>query len=108
MGQLKGAGMGEQAELLTLLNRVRAERGRVSERFGIEILGVSGSKARGDDGPDSDLDLGVRKNRKITLFEVVNAKEALSIALGFDVDLVFVDFLNAYKHKIFMRDLVPL
>lgn len=100
--------MAENKPLHALLNRVRAERSSISEKFGLDILGVGGSLARGDGGPDSDLDLGVRKNRSITLFEVVDAKEALSSALGLDVDLVFIDFLNDYKHRVFMRDLAPL
>lgn len=100
--------MAENNRLVAVLDRVRAEKSSVSEEFGIEILGVGGSIARGDEVAGSDLDLGVRKNRSITLYEVVDAKEALSTALGLDVDLVFIDFLNDYKHRIFMRDLVPL
>jgi predicted nucleotidyltransferase len=100
--------MADAPRLADMIDKVRTQRAAISKDFGIEILGIGGSVARDDANLSSDIDLGVRKNRPISLFEVVEAQEALSENLGLAVDLVFVDYLPAFKSGIFMRDLVRL
>lgn len=48
---------------------------------------VFGSMARGDAGPDSDVDLLVEFERGVTLFDLADLKLELEEALGRKVDL---------------------
>jgi predicted nucleotidyltransferase len=100
--------MAKIPKLSDIIAKIQVQRDVISKNFGIEILGIGGSIARGEGRVDSDLDLGVRKVRRISLFEVVDAKEALTLSLGLPVDLIFVDFLPEFKSSVFMRDLVRL
>jgi predicted nucleotidyltransferase len=67
-------------------------RGNESELKALGILRLSlfGSTARGDDGPDSDVDLlaAFDDARRISLLDVVGMEEQLSRMLGCTVELV--------------------
>jgi len=58
--------------------------------LGVRRLSLFGSLARGDAGPDSDVDLAVMLDpeAKIGLFRYVALRDELSEMLGRDVDLV--------------------
>jgi hypothetical protein len=57
---------------------------------GIRRLSLFGSVARGDSGPDSDVDLAVELDRaaRIDLVRLVGLERQLSELLGCDVDLL--------------------
>lgn len=57
---------------------------------GILRLSLFGSTARGDDRPDSDIDLlaAFDDNRRISLLDVVGMQEQISRMLGRTVELV--------------------
>lgn len=75
MGALEGVDVTEVAALC--------------RRFGIAELSVFGSAARGDDGPDSDVDLLYVSAPDASLgLEIVDLHEALEALLGRPVDLV--------------------
>ncbi len=67
-------------------------RGHESElkAAGIIRLSLFGSMARGDDGPDSDVDLlaAFDDTRRISLLDVVGMQELISRMLGRTVELV--------------------
>ena len=52
---------------------------------------IFGSRARGDNRPDSDLDIMVRFKKDPTLFGLVGMNNELTDALGVEVDLVMED-----------------
>ena len=58
---------------------------------GVKSLAVFGSVARGDAGPDSDVDLIGEFDRPFGLFKFVHVKEYLESILGCPVDLVTRD-----------------
>lgn len=62
----------------------------ICEKYGIEYVGMFGSTARGDERPDSDVDLfvrfGVREN--IGLYELDQIQKDFEIRFGRKVDLV--------------------
>lgn len=64
--------------------RVRA----IAQTFGATEVRVFGSSARGEAGPDSDLDLLVRFGRDATLLTVIGFQQAVEEALGTKVDVV--------------------
>ncbi len=74
---------------LEIMEKLRSERERLRERFGITSVALFGSTARGEAGPDSDVDLLVEFDRPITLFDLVGAQQYLERSLGVaHVDLV--------------------
>lgn len=66
-----------------------AEIAALCRRFGIAELSVFGSAVRGDDGPDSDVDLlYVSAPDASPGLEIVDLHQALEALLGRPVDLV--------------------
>lgn len=53
----------------------------------IEMLGVFGSVARGDDDAASDIDLLVRFKKPVGLLDLIEIEERFAKALGRTVDL---------------------
>jgi predicted nucleotidyltransferase len=51
-------------------------------------IGIFGSYARGENRPDSDLDILINLNTVISLFQLVHIERELSELLGVKVDLV--------------------
>jgi len=60
----------------------------------IEYLALFGSRARGDATPDSDVDLLVRFNKVVSLFDLVRAENAFKDRLNLPVDLVLENSLR--------------
>jgi predicted nucleotidyltransferase len=71
-------------------DQLRAMLPELAERFGVCELGLFGSRVRGDNRPDSDLDVLVefRTDSRIGLFGLVELEDLLSDRLGVEVDLV--------------------
>ncbi len=64
-----------------------AHRDELSE-LGVASLHLFGSVARGEPGPDSDIDLLVEFDRPVGLVHFVHVKHRLEELLGAPVDLV--------------------
>ena len=75
---------------------------------GVKKLAVFGSYARGDQSPNSDLDLLVEFHRPPTLFQFVRIRRRLASALGRNVDLVMRSALKPNIGKHILRELVPV
>ncbi len=71
-------------EIHTLLTNHQEE---LRQRFGVRVVGVFGSYARGEAGPVSDVDLLLELERPIG-WEIVDVKEHLEALLGLRVDIV--------------------
>lgn len=69
------------------LELVKTKVRQICSEFGISRLAVFGSVARGDDRPDSDIDLLARFNRPIGLPELIRLEDRFEKALGRRVDL---------------------
>ncbi len=63
-------------------------------RFGVKELGVFGSYVRGEQKPDSDIDLLVDFERNVSLWDLMELEGYLSEMLGLRVDLVKKDALK--------------
>jgi len=77
----------------TVLARIR-EHHDTLKRLGVKSLALFGSAARGEAGPESDVDLLVEFSEPVGLFEFVRVKRALEKILQCDVDLVTPDALR--------------
>jgi predicted nucleotidyltransferase len=65
------------------------------DEFGVKSLALFGSAARGEAGPESDIDILVEFAQPVGLFAFVRLKLFLEQVLGCDVDLVTEDALRA-------------
>ena len=91
--------------------RVRAHRRELlatARTHGVDDLRVFGSVARGEDRPDSDVDILGRMPAGISLIGLSRATEALEGVLGAKVDLVPDDSLKPAVAERIAADLVPL
>ncbi|PXY21393.1 XRE family transcriptional regulator [Prauserella muralis] len=71
-----------------LLERYHADVAAIVVRYPVDRVWVFGSVARGDDGPDSDLDLLVELRPAASVVDIIGLDEELSAVLGCPVDVV--------------------
>lgn len=71
-----------------LLQRFHTEITDLLARYPVAQTWVFGSAARGDDRPDSDLDLLVELEPGATVIDIIGLDEELSAMLGCPVDIV--------------------
>ncbi len=86
-----------------LINLIR----RILENNGIEYAALFGSRARGDNRPDSDYDILIRfrKGGEPGFFKYMEIEGKLSEILKRKVDLVTQDSLSPYIKNYVMKDL---
>lgn len=77
----------------------------LAKKYGIDSLGVFGSRARGDAHDNSDLDLLVTFKKPIGLFQFIRIQREMSEELGMKVDLVTQNSLNHRIKSYVMGDL---
>ncbi len=79
-------------------------------RRGLRHLAVFGSVARGDDRPDSDVDIAVEivAGRSFSLFKMEDTRLVLQDALGRPLDLGLVDRLHPAVRAAFDRGNVAI
>ena len=72
-----------------LLARLRELRSAF-EREGITRMWLIGSRARGDNRPDSDIDLMVEidETRKFSLLDLIGVKHIVEDAIGLPADMI--------------------
>jgi len=78
---------------------VRINRARLDElcqKHDVRVLKLFGSAARGDDGPESDVDLIVEFEGEKSLFDLIGLELELQEFLGRDVDLVTEPAISPY------------
>lgn len=88
------------------------EQGRLvrlaAARHGVRTIRVFGSAARGDAGPDSDLDLLVEMAPGRSLIDLVAFEQAVEEAIGRRVDVVGEGGLSPYLRDRILAEAVPL
>jgi len=90
------------------LRRRRHEVLELADRHGVQVLGVFGSVARGEDRPDSDVDLLVQLPAQMSLFTVARVQNELEDLLGAPVDLIPASGLKNGVRPAVEADLVAL
>lgn len=75
-------------DLATVIEELRRLRPELAKRYPIKELGVFGSYARGEQRPDSDLDILVDFDGSVTLFGLWDIEREISREIGVPVDLV--------------------
>jgi hypothetical protein len=63
---------------------------------GVKTIGIFGSYARGEAGPESDIDVLVEFSGRKSLLDIVGIEQELSEALGIKVDLLTEKSISPY------------
>jgi uncharacterized protein len=93
------------ADLGAVVSRIRAHADDLHDRFRVSRIDVYGSFARGEQGPDSDVDLIVEISSP-TMDRVFGAERALSSILGRRVEASSLDSVNPLVRAAVEEDLV--
>lgn len=88
-----------------VLRQISAMRRELNERFTVVRIGVFGSCARGDDGPDSDVDIIVELAEP-TFDHYMDLKFRLEEVLERSVDLVMADTLKPRLKPIIEHEVI--
>jgi len=90
------------------VDEVRQKSGPILERHGIAYAGGFGSVARGEEGPQSDVDILVRLGRPMGMVEYMDLIQSLEEILKKKVDLVTDQSLNRHVRPFVMPDLTTI
>jgi predicted nucleotidyltransferase/DNA-binding XRE family transcriptional regulator len=91
-----------------IVRRSQRRLAEVAAQHGASNLRLFGSTARGDDRPDSDIDLLVHLDRPVGLIGLARLQHELEEILGARVDLVPDDGLKPEARAAVERDAVAL
>jgi len=72
-------------EIIQILSEHREE---LREKYKVKSLALFGSVARGEERPDSDVDILVEFQEVVSLFTITRIERELSLLLGRKVDVV--------------------
>lgn len=81
---------------------------QAAQRLGARDVRVFGSVARGEERPDSDVDLLVRLEPGRTLFDLARLELELEDLLGRPVDVVTADGLREPVRTAALREAIPV
>ena len=93
---------------LDRLHRLRDDIYRIAAKHNAEKVYVFGSCARGEDTPESDIDLLVEFNQSATLFDQVDIREEVRTLLNRPVDVVSKRGLHPYIRNRILAEAVEL
>ena len=89
----------------TVISRIRRHRAQL-EKLGVKSLSIFGSVARGEERPDSDVDILVEFRGRATFDRYMDTKFYLEELLGRKVDLVTPKAIKPRMRPYVMQDLV--
>lgn len=101
----KGKEMEKNQTTPEVLQIIAGMQRELNERFTVKRIGVFGSFARGDEGPESDVDVIVELGEP-TFDNYMDLKFKLEEVLGLPVDLVMADTLKPRLKPIIEQEAV--
>ena len=87
------------------IEEVRQKAYPILKKSGVTYAAVFGSLARGEDRPDSDVDILVRLGRPTGMISYMRLIESLEESIHKKVDLVTEQSLNKYVRPYVLSDL---
>ena len=93
----------------TVVARLRSHADEIRER-GIVSLSIFGSRARGEERPDSDLDILIAYDpqRRFALYDLVRAERLLEDLTGLDVHVSTHDGLHPHQLDRVLKEAVSV
>ena len=97
-------------ELVEIKQILQAQKPYLFEKYGVTEIGVFGSYARGEQRPDSDLDVLIELTDppRISLMGLVNLENYLSDLLGMKVDVAIKKNLKKRIGRRILQEVVSL
>ena len=86
-------------KIAKVLKVLAKDKPTLERKFGVVRIAVFGSFARGQQRPDSDIDILVEIAPGLGLFEFIELQEHLEILLGRPVDLATPEMLHPSMKK---------
>jgi len=87
---------------------LKSQKPRLVEKYKIKQIGLFGSYVRGQQQPESDLDILIDFDEYPTLLEFVGLEDELSRLLGLEVDLVMKSGLKPRIGEQILREVIYL
>jgi hypothetical protein len=93
-----------------ILAKLREQRDHIEREYGLRLVGLVGSVARGEATEESDIDVMVDITGRPTLFSLSRAERDLAdaVGLGLPVELVIGEGMRPSGRRLIERDLIPL
>lgn len=91
-----------------LLRDRREEISKIAASHGATDVRIFGSRARGEAGTSSDVDLFVKLSPSRTLLDLVAIKQDLEDLLGCPVDVVTEESISPYIRSQVLKELATL
>jgi uncharacterized protein len=95
----------ETARFISILRQHLPE---ISKIYNVSYLGIFGSYVRGEQEPESDLDILVEFEEAPSFFEYIRLEDYLSEILGVKVDLVMKSALKPAIGKHILEEVVAV
>ncbi len=93
-----------------VLAALRAKRSEIERQYGVRLVGIVGSVARGEETAESDLDVVVDITGLPSYFGLARAEHDLeeAVGVGLPIELVLREGLQPAFRELMERDLIPL
>ena len=89
-------------------NKLYGKIARMLKKRGARKVAVFGSYARGEQGPDSDLDIMVEFSERKSLLDIIGIEQELSDKLGLKVDLLTENAISPYLIDRIKKEMVVI
>ena len=91
-----------------IIEEIKKKVAPILKESWVEYAGVFGSAARGEDTPESDIDIIVSVKKPISVYQFIALKYKLEEILGKKVDLVSKNSINKYVKPYIEKDIVDI
>jgi len=92
-----------------VLRKLEANLPEIQERFGIVTIGIFGSVSRGDDIPESDVDVLYKFRSGTRIYHnLLDLGDYLEELLGRKVDLIGIDWIDPLMKETILSDSILL
>jgi predicted nucleotidyltransferase len=96
---------------LSVSNTIKSRREDILDittKYGAKNIRVFGSMARGEESPDSDLDIIVEMDEGSSLLDIIAIKQDIEDLLGLKVDIVTEASISPYIRETVLKEAVNL
>jgi predicted nucleotidyltransferase len=97
-----------ETNLKSIINKIEKEKPVLISRFNLSHISIFGSYVRGEEKPDSDIDILVSFSTLPSLFEFIDLQIYLSDVLGKKVDLVILEDLKPRISQNILREKINI